>query len=366
MARLIVSALELAGHRIALASDFRSYEGTGDTFLQEAMAAAGRVEAEEIIRTFLDAAPENRPDVWFTYHLYYKAPDYIGPLVSDALNIPYVVAEPSHAPKRANGPWKSSHAHVESCLKKTDCAFCLTRHDMACVKPALASPERLFFLPPFLDPTPFQHERSAFSANRSYLAEAYDLTADVLLVTVGMMRPGDKFESYRQLADALAQLDTDLSWQLVVVGDGEAAAETKDLFRKRDELAEKTVFTDELGANEVARILGATDIYVWPAAGEAYGMALLEAQAAGLPVIAGNLRGVPDVVQDGETAFLTPPDDTTAFADKLQQLMDNKPLRVEAGLAAGRFVAGERSLQQAADILDRGLAAALKTHGAKT
>jgi glycosyltransferase involved in cell wall biosynthesis len=237
---------------------------------------------------------------------------------------------------------------------------------MACVEPALTSPERLFYLPPFLDPTPFQNERSAFSGNRAWLARTLGLTADVVLVAVGMMRPGDKFESYRQLAEALTKVKTDVSWQLVIVGDGEAAGETKNLFRQQDELSDRTVFAGELDAHEVARTLGGTDICVWPAAGEAYGMALLEAQAAGLPVIAGNLRGVPDVVQDGQTAYLTPPGDTAAFADKTRELLENKTLRQQAGQAASRFVAGQRSLRQAADILDSGLAAALKTHGAKT
>ena len=98
MARLLITALELAGHKIALASDFRSYEGTGDPLLQEAMFATGRVEAEHIVQTCLEQPVNNRPEIWFTYHQYYKAPDHLGPIVSSALGIPYVVAEPSHAP----------------------------------------------------------------------------------------------------------------------------------------------------------------------------------------------------------------------------------------------------------------------------
>ena len=50
------------------------------------------------------------PELWLTYHLYYKAPDWLGPAVRAALGIPYVVAEASVAPKRAGGPlgqWSS-------------------------------------------------------------------------------------------------------------------------------------------------------------------------------------------------------------------------------------------------------------------
>ena len=44
--------------------------------------------------------PVRRPDLWFTYHLYYKAPDWLGPRVAEALSIPYVVAEASVAGTR--------------------------------------------------------------------------------------------------------------------------------------------------------------------------------------------------------------------------------------------------------------------------
>jgi len=84
-------------------------------------------------------------------------------------------------------------------------------------------------------------------------------------------------------------------------------------------------------------------------------MAMLEAQAAGLAVVAGNSRGVPDVVQDGITAMLVPPDNPAAFATAVGKLIDDRDMRTEMGTAAGRFVANERSLQQAADTLNKGL-----------
>ena len=58
----------------------------------------------------------------------------------------------------------------------------------------------------------------------------------------------------------------------------------------------------------------AADLYLWPAINEAYGMAFLEAQAAGLPVIAGRTGGVPAVVAADETGLLTPVGDAHAFA----------------------------------------------------
>jgi glycosyltransferase involved in cell wall biosynthesis len=355
MARLLMTVLEMAGHRIALASDFRSYEGTGDPLLQEAMFATGRVEADHIVQTCLEQPVNNRPEIWFTYHQYYKAPDHLGPIVSSALGIPYVVAEPSHAPKRATGLWKMAHESVTASLEKTDCAFCLTQHDMACVEPVLSSPDRLVYLPPFLDAEPFQHDRSQKNEARQHLTEAYNVTAELILVAVGMMRPGDKFASYQQLAESLEQLDTFANWQLLVVGDGDKGEQVRNMFTSRNKLAGRTVFAGEQSADEIARILAASDICVWPAVGEAYGMALLEAQASGLPVVAGNLRGVPDVVRDGKSALLVPPNDPAAFAAAVKTLLEDQNLRQSMGAHAASFVAKDRSLEHAAQILNEGL-----------
>ena len=365
MARLIMSALELGGHKIALASDFRSYEGTGDPVLQQGMATAGRIEAEHIIETCLSRPPQNRPNVWFTYHLYYKAPDHIGPAVSKALNIPYVVAEPSHAPKRSEGPWADSHHTVTRALETTDCAFCLTKHDMACVEPVLHSPERLVYLPPFLDSTPFSNGRTQKDGCREALYREFGLTADILLVAVGMLRKGDKFQSFKMLAESLDHLGEEHNWQLIIVGDGERADEIKDLFLKRNSEPNRVIFAGEQPGGRIPEFLAAGDIYVWPAVGEAYGMALLEAQASGLPVVAGDERGVPDVVLRGQSAFLTPPGDVQAFAGAIRQLMADGDMRLTFGEKAADF-ATQRSLQNAADILNRGLEMAVNNRDNKS
>ena len=74
-------------------------------------------------------------------------------------------------------------------------------------------------------------------------------------------------------------------------------------------------FLGALPPDRLAACYAAADLMVWPAINEAYGMALLEAQAAGLPVVAGRTGGVPDIVRDGVTGLLTPIGDETAFAE---------------------------------------------------
>jgi glycosyltransferase involved in cell wall biosynthesis len=82
----------------------------------------------------------------------------------------------------------------------------------------------------------------------------------------------------------------------------------------------------------------AADLFVWPAVDEPIGMALLEAQAAGLAVVAGGSRGVPDVVRDQVSGLLVSPGDAEAFAHAVVSLLEN-PLRLREMRAAARALA---------------------------
>ena len=90
---------------------------------------------------------------------------------------------------------------------------------------------------------------------------------------------------------------------------------------------------------ELAGVYAAADLYVWPACNEAYGMALLEAQAAGVPVVAGREGGVADVVADGATGLLVEPRSPTAFAAAVRSLL----ARPGAAAGDGRGGTGARA-----------------------
>ena len=100
---LLTQALKLAGHRVDLAATFRSFDGAGDPARQADLRDQALKVAGELVAHSRAQSQGDRPQLWFTYHLYYKAPDWLGPLVSRSLDIPYVIAEASHAPKRAAG-----------------------------------------------------------------------------------------------------------------------------------------------------------------------------------------------------------------------------------------------------------------------
>src|SRR4051812_19651002 len=93
MARALIAALERAGHEVSLAAHFRSYD-SGDARRQARLREEGRRIAHRYLKK-IDAGAEP-PDLWFTYHLYHKAPDWLGPTVAARLGIPYVAAEASY------------------------------------------------------------------------------------------------------------------------------------------------------------------------------------------------------------------------------------------------------------------------------
>ena len=349
VARLLIDALRLSGHTVELVSEFRSFERDGDSQRQQELAAQGGAIARELIAQWQSGPPAQRPELWFSYHLYYKAPDWIGPEVCRALGIAYVVAEASHAAKRAVGPWAMGHAAVEQALRSANLLLCPTAFDVAGLQQVVTDAGRIRRLPPFLDPAPYLRAARKKTLWRGRLCARQMLAPEQpWLVVAAMMRRGDKLASYKVLADTLRLLP-DLQWQLLVAGDGDARDEIEGLLNQA--APGRVRFLGACDARTMAVVYAASDICVWPAVNEAYGMAMLEAQAAGLPVVSCATRGVPDVVQHDGTGLLASQIDAPSLAACLRALLSDPVRRQAMGAAAARFVVQSRSLQQAARTL---------------
>ncbi len=352
MARLINAALSHAGHDVHIASTLRAYDGRGNQDHQVEIKREAETEVERILAGDDDRPDPGAIDAWFTYHVYYKAPDWIGPAVSRALSIPYFTAELSYAEKRADGPWAFNHVGVREALETGDRHFCFTATDLVAIERFLGGRQRIVRLPPFTEDVP-EYSAADVQDCREALRRASGFAEGVpVLLAVGMMRPGDKLESYRMLAAALGTLN-DLDWGLVIVGDGDAAADVRQAFASLP--SGRAYFAGQVAGADLWRYYCAADCYVWPAHNEAYGMAFLEAQSCGLPVVAQATRGVPDVVRDGETGLLTPEGSIADFAAAMRRMIEDETLRNSMSTAARAFIAGERTIPTAARILDHGI-----------
>lgn len=352
MARLLIQAMRGAGHRVSIASRLRSYDGQGDAKRQDVI----RRRATRIVQTYIDKTKgENRPDLWFTYHLYHKAPDLLGPPVTEALALPYVVAEASFAPKQDGGPWRRGHAEVGDALRRTARIIMLNPDDAPCVRTLIEDNDngrRITALAPFIDTRPARAAASKRATHRVDFARRLGLNPDLpWLAVVAMLRGGDKRDSYRALAGIMRRLrETPL--HLLIAGDGPARAEIIGLFGDDPRIR----WLGEIAAVEIDALHAAADLVVWPAMREAYGMALLEAQAAGVPVVAGGAPGVRQIVAHGETGLIVPMDPDsleTCMTDAVSSLLGDAKRRRAMGNAALERARRRHDIDTAAQRLNK-------------
>jgi glycosyltransferase involved in cell wall biosynthesis len=82
-------------------------------------------------------------------------------------------------------------------------------------------------------------------------------------------------------------------------------------------------------AGDVAALYQAADVFVHPARWEGFGLVLLEAMLSGLPVVASRVSSIPEIVADGVTGLLVPPDDPQALAGAVDRVLGDETLRLE-------------------------------------
>lgn len=341
MARLFMAALKEAGFDPVVVSRLRTFEPYGDEARQRELHEESEREADRLAATLSTLPPRHRPRLWFTYHNYYKAPDYLGPAAVKRLDLPYAIAEGSRAGKRADGPWGFAHRAAETALDAAGTVFVLTRQDRESLLRSAPEGQRLVDMPPFLD----------LRGLAAFGKRGRSQDGPARLLAVAMMRPGDKLQSYRLLAAGL-HLVSSLPWTLDVVGDGPARADVESLFAP---FGTRIALHGALEGSALFERYAEADLLVWPAVNEAYGMVLLEAQAMGCPVVAGAFGGVADALKPGVTGLMPPAGDVPAFADSVASLVADRERRVGMGVEARRFVADERDLVRAAEILNDAL-----------
>src|SRR5437870_5162925 len=119
--------------------------------------------------------------------------------------------------------------------------------------------------------------------------------------------------------------------RLVMVGDG--SERTNAMHRSRYlGVADNCVFVGK--QPRIVDYLCASDVLLLPSEQESFGLAALEAMACEVPVIASRVGGVPEVVDDGETGFLSAVGDVDKMADDAVRLLTDNKLRREMGKRA--------------------------------
>ena len=349
MARQLMELLGGLCQEVRLVSTLRTYVRAPDAIRLAELRHASALEAERILG--LAASGAFRPDLWFTYHPYHKSPDWLGPAVAARLGVPYVAAEASYAAARGQDDWADWLEASMAALRQAATIFCFSDRDRTGLEAAPGVQAKFYDLKPFLV-APVQHAANPVRLHGQ---------GPVKLLAAAMMRPDNKRQSYLLLADALHHLG-DLDWTLTITGDGPARGDIEAAFAAMP--SGRVRFAGLADRGGVEKLMRDADILAWPGCREAYGMVFLEAAAQGLPAVAIDNAGVPEVVCDGVTGLLAVPAATDAEAAKsyaaaLRRLILEPATRLRLGAAAACFVKGERTREHAEAILAAGLAHAL-------
>ena len=139
-------------------------------------------------------------------------------------------------------------------------------------------------------------------------------------------------KGHEYLIEAVAKLKPDFpSLHLVIIGSGDR----HDALLQQSELAGLRDAVHLLGhRDDIEACLAGMDLFVLPSLNEGMGRALIEAMAAGLPVIASRVGGIPAVISHERTGLLVLPGDAGALAEALRRLLDRPEWATQLGLAA--------------------------------
>ena len=159
-------------------------------------------------------------------------------------------------------------------------------------------------------------------AMRARLHGSHDDTGNLLLY-IGRLSAEKQIERIRPVLEALPQA------RLALVGDGPHRQQLERLF---DGTA--TTFVGYLAGEELASAYASGDAFLFPSSTETLGLVLLEAMAAGCPVVGANRGGIPDIVSDGENGCLYDPDDPTSLIRAVERLLGDPARRRELRQAA--------------------------------
>jgi len=192
-------------------------------------------------------------------------------------------------------------------------------------------PEKVGIIYHGVDVAAFQAARSERERVRRELGFG---EGDFVAGIMGRLEPHKGHLEFIAMAEKVAQELPEARFLIVggeTVGEAHKAEVVRERWRSspvRDRIVMAGFRTD------VPEVLSAMDVFVFPSHAEAFGLALIEAMAAGLPVITSNCDGVLDVVEDGVTGWTVPPTDVAQLAEKVLELARNPRLRQQMAQAA--------------------------------
>lgn len=172
-------------------------------------------------------------------------------------------------------------------------------------------------------------------------------------LVVGTVKSLEKVYGLEFLIRAFASVvnnNSQLSLKLLMVGGGSCRAELEDLALRLG-ISGKVKFTGYVDHSKLPEYFNNIDIFVVPSLRESFGVSVLEASSCGVPVIASNTGGLPEVVEAGKSGILVNPADETALANAIDLLVKNPEIRTKMGNFGRNFILENYSWVRSVDIM---------------
>ncbi len=184
-------------------------------------------------------------------------------------------------------------------------------------------------------------ERPAFVSRRAKRAELGLCDEHLVVGFVGRLWPQKRVRDLIWACDIVRNIKPQI--RLVIIGDGPLREELQQYARDVG-MGERTLFLGH--RNDVPELLAALDVLVLPSEYEGMPNCVLEAMAAGLPVVATAIPGTREVVRDGITGYLVPVGDRAQMAKRINQLLDDPALRRRMGDAGRTLVRSQFTVER--------------------
>src|SRR3954454_2228784 len=211
----------------------------------------------------------------------------------------------------------------------------------------VAPPAKIETIPLGFDLAPFQVDPVERARRRAVVRDELGIAADTPVVTlVARLVPIKRVDRFLRVAARLRDLD---GVRFLIVGDGELATEL-EASDAAHLMAGRLVWAGLRG--DMPAVMSASDVVALTSDNEGTPVSLIEAQAAGVPVVGTNVGGVADAVADGRTGVLVPVDDEGAFAEAVRGVLLDREHAARLGAAGPDHVRARFSIDRLVRDLD--------------
>jgi len=213
----------------------------------------------------------------------------------------------------------------------TDKIICLTQLEKKdFIKFKVASQDKLALIPQGLELD--EYKDATFDKDKLKKNLGLPLNEDV----VGYIGRLEPIKGLDYLIAAVKLINNNVKF--LIVGDG-SLRERLGQKVKALGLSEKFIFTG--WRSDIAQLLFLMDLLVLPSLNEAVGISLIQAQAMGVPVVASNVGGIPEIIRDNFTGILVPPANPQALAKAIAGLLNDKQKRLGMSKEAKAWIKGK-------------------------